>query len=269
MVRRLKSDVRELSGGFPNRQVVQIDIDGLPVDAAELALAIRLDDYRKMRERRLESATAFQQAAGALIIGHLQKRLLSSIEAFAKTLAVHRRSVDSALHSAQAAVEVPESLIDDLQLMDLEVDTVSDVAGDVEDTDELGEGILAEGNVEPVDIDEEVFNELVATATASTSDASEHDLRMALEGELALVGEMQAIAEADRYKPDRRIQKLVDWIGNNMCPGLQASDGQPALWNDTRVIIFTEYEDTRRYIEERLRGVISQTDRGRRPHRGL
>jgi len=257
MVRRLKSDVRELSGGFPNRRVVQIDIDDLPADAAELTLAMKLDDYRKIRERRLESATAFQQAAGALIIGHLQKRLLSSIEAFAKTLAVHRRSVDSALQSAQAAVEVPESLIDDLQLIDPEIESVADVAGDVEDTDELGE----ENLVGPSDVDEGAFNKLVATATASTSDASGNHLRMALEEELALVDEMQEIAEADRYKPDCRIQVLVDWIGENMCPALRASNGQPALWNDTRVIIFTEYEDTRRYIEERLRGSISHTDR--------
>ena len=261
MVRRLKSDVRELSGGFPNRRVVQIDIYDLPADAAELTLAMKLDNYRMIRERRLESATAFQQAAGALVIGHLQKRLLSSIEAFAKTLAVHRRNVDSALQSAQAAVEVPESLIDDFQLIDPEVDSVADVAGDVEHTDELGEENLPEGNVDPSDGDEDAFNKLVATATASTSDASGHDLRKALEEELTIVDAMRTIAEVDRYKPDRRIQELVDWIGKNMCSGLRASDGQPAFWNDTKVIIFIEYEDIRRYIEERLRGAISRTDR--------
>ena len=261
MVRRLKSDVRELSGGFPNRRVVQIDIEDLPADAAELTLAMKLDNYRKIRERRLESATAFQQAAGALVIGHLQKRLLSSIEGFAKTLAVHRRSVDSALQSAQAAAEVPESLIDDLQLIDSDADPFGGVLGDVNGTDEIGEENLPADNAESSDFDEEAFNELVATATASTSDASGHDLRKALEEELALVDEMQAIAEVDRYKPDHRIQVLVDWIGENMYPALRASNGQPALWNDTRVIIFTEYEDTRRYIEERLRGAISHTDR--------
>ena len=261
MVRRLKSDVRELSGGFPNRRVVQIDIDDLPADAAELTLAMKLDDYRKIRERRLESATAFQQAAGALIIGHLQKRLLSSIEAFAKTLAVHRRSVNSALQNAQASVEVPESLIDELQLIDPSVDSLADLGSDGGGSDELDEENVVADDGEHSDVDEDAFNKLVATATASTSDASGNHLRMALEEELALVDEMQAIAEVDRYKPDRRIQVLLDWIGVNMCPALRASNGHPALWNDTRVIIFTEYEDTLRYIEERLRGAISHTDR--------
>ena len=253
MVRRLKSDIRELSGGFPQRRVVQIDIGDLPAEAAELTLAIKLDDYRKMRERRLESATAFQQAAGALVIGHLQKRLLSSIEAFAKTLTVHRRSVDAALQSAQAAEDVPESLIDDLQLIDPDVDPIGD--------DELGEENLLADNAEPSDVDEAAFDELIATATASTSDASGHNLRKALEEELALVDEMYAIAEVDRYKPDRRIQAIIEWIVANMCPDLRETIDQPASWNDTRVIVFTEYEDTRRYIEEQLSGAISHTDR--------
>ena len=61
MVRRLKSDIRELSGGFPQRRVVQIDIDGLPADAAELTLADKLDDYRKVCERRLANALHFSR----------------------------------------------------------------------------------------------------------------------------------------------------------------------------------------------------------------
>ena len=261
MVRRLKSDIRELSGGFPQRRVVQIDIDGLPADAAELTLADKLDDYRKVRERRLANATAFQQAAGALVIGQLQKRLLSSIEAFAKTLAVHRRSIEAALQNARAAEEVPESLIDRLQLVDPDADLVSEVMSYVDDVVELAEENLPAEEADIPDPEEDALHELVDTATASTSDASEFDLREGLKGEIALVDEMREIAEADRYKSDRRIQVLVDWIGENMCPAMRASSGQPALWNDTRVIIFTEYEDTRRYIEERLRAAISHTDR--------
>ena len=257
MVRRLKSDIRELSGGFPQRRVVQIDIDGLPADAAELTLAGKLDDYRKVRERRLENATAFQQAASALVIGQLQKRLLSSIEAFAKTLAVHRRSIEAALQNARAAEEVPESLIDRLQLIDSDVDPVSDVMRDVE----LVEDNLLADEAEVPDPEEDALHQLVCTATASTSDASEFDLREALKKEIALVDEMREIAEVDRYKSDRRIQELVNWIDKNMCPGLQELSCQPASWNDIRVIIFTEYEDTRRYIEERLRAAISHTDR--------
>ena len=100
MVRRLKSDIRALEGGFPKRAVVQVDIDGLPLDAPELVLAAKLDAYRLEREKRLRDETRSRQAAGALVVGGLQKRLLSSIEAFARTLSVHRKSVERALEKA-------------------------------------------------------------------------------------------------------------------------------------------------------------------------
>jgi SNF2 family DNA or RNA helicase len=45
VVRRLKEDIREIQGGFPKRNVVQVTIDGLPEDAPELKLAQLLDQY--------------------------------------------------------------------------------------------------------------------------------------------------------------------------------------------------------------------------------
>ncbi len=93
MVRRLKDDIREVEGGFPKRKVVQVDIDGLPADAPELRLSALLDEYRQLREQRLKGETKRKQAAAGLLITGLQQRLLSSIEAFARTLRVHRRTV--------------------------------------------------------------------------------------------------------------------------------------------------------------------------------
>ena len=51
-----------------------------------------------------------------------------------------------------------------------------------------------------------------------------------------------------------------------MCPGVPAlgSRSQPASspqWNDRRVIIFTEYVDTKRYLEQQLRAAIAATER--------
>ena len=46
-----------------------------------------------------------------------------------------------------------------------------------------------------------------------------------------------------------------------MCPVALSSSGQSPGWNEKRVIIFTEYEDTRRYVERCLREAISHTDR--------
>ena len=93
MVRRLKDDLREIVGGFPKRHVVQVDVSGLPVDSPELRIAALLDQYRVLREERLAGETRRTQSASGLLITGLQQRLFSSIEAFAKTLAVHRKTV--------------------------------------------------------------------------------------------------------------------------------------------------------------------------------
>ena len=96
MVRRLKEDLRAAgTEGLPRREVVQLDLSGLPEDSPELVLPRLLQDYRELREQRLESSRATKTAAAAslLIITSLQKRLLSSIDAFARTLNVHRASI--------------------------------------------------------------------------------------------------------------------------------------------------------------------------------
>ena len=113
MVRRLKEDIREVlaGGGFPKRHVVQIDIDGLPPDAPELRLAALLDSYRQLREERLSGETRRNQAAAGLLITNLQQRLLSSIEAFSRTLRVHRKTVLRQWESSKAQSVLPEPTI--------------------------------------------------------------------------------------------------------------------------------------------------------------
>ena len=93
MVRRLKEDIRETQGGFPQRIVEPVVVDGLPEDAPELVLSVLLDEYRRLREERFRQAPTRQQSAAALLTVGLQQRLLSSIEAFARSLAVHRKTV--------------------------------------------------------------------------------------------------------------------------------------------------------------------------------
>ena len=95
MVRRLKEDIREVQGGFPRaRSSSAIVIDGLPHDAPELELSRLLDEYRTAREERFAQTSSRTQAAAGLLVVGLQQRLLSSIEAFARSLEVHRRTVE-------------------------------------------------------------------------------------------------------------------------------------------------------------------------------
>jgi len=95
MVRRLKQDLREIGDrDFPERQIIPIMIDNLPEDAPELTLAKLLQEYRTIREQRLKDAPKSQQNTAMLVITSLQKRLLSSIEAFSRTLKVHRQAIN-------------------------------------------------------------------------------------------------------------------------------------------------------------------------------
>jgi hypothetical protein len=86
MARRLKDDIREILGSFPKWHVVQITIDCLPADALELRISALLDGYRQIREQRLSAETERKRVPPGLLITNLQRRLLSSIEAFSRTL---------------------------------------------------------------------------------------------------------------------------------------------------------------------------------------
>ena len=89
MVRRLKEDIRAVQGGVPEprRRPASRSTD-LPDDAPELVLSRLLDEYRDARARSgSQAASSRTQAAAGLLVVGLQQRLLSSIEAFARSLA--------------------------------------------------------------------------------------------------------------------------------------------------------------------------------------
>jgi superfamily II DNA or RNA helicase len=249
MVRRLKDDLREVAGGFPKRVVKQMDIDGLPSDTPELRLSELLDQYRELREQRLKGETKRKQAAAALLISGLQQRLLSSIEAFARTLCVHRRTVQRHWEAAQAGKSEPEEKLVNPTLFAEGIDSDDDRA------------TLSE---EELQAEEEAQIEAATRATAgSLVDLSAREL---FAREQKLLDEMTEIAEAARWQPDARVRRLVDWIRENMCSGLpplgtEEPHGPPARWNDTRVIIFTEFDDTKRSLNDQLRAAIESTDR--------
>jgi hypothetical protein len=106
MVRRLKGDLRALGEPFPERVVEPVVIDHLPADAPELVLAGMLADYRTVRERRIAGLTAAQAARAQLAFVGLQRRLLSSIPAFARTLRVHLFALDRAIAGEQSSAAI-------------------------------------------------------------------------------------------------------------------------------------------------------------------
>jgi len=221
MVRRLKGELRRHIGSqIPERETIQVDLRDLPADAPELTLAEKLAEYGEILERRLASSSNRVKAAGKLVTISLQKRLLSSIEAFAKTLSVHRRN--AAKKQAKELGEAPQSAL----------------FGDDED--------LAEEQVTELEDLE------VARATKAGASA-EDDARAKV-----LLDEMTEIADRHRGTPDAKVRSLLEWIRAHQCPDLGK---RQAKWLPRRVLIFTEYADTKSYLVHQLGAAIAGSDR--------
>jgi SNF2 family DNA or RNA helicase len=233
MVRRLKDDLREIVGGFPKRHVVQVDVSGLPDDAPELRIATLLDQYRTLREERLAGENRRTQSASGLLITGLQQRLFSSIEAFARTLAVHRRTVKKQWEEALSAAAAAASY-----------DLLGQSIGPDDERAALSEEALSF----------EADAQMEAASIASIGPRRDQLAQSLFEREQRLLDGMTELAEKARSQPDGRVKKLKTWIESN-----QLKDGKD--WSDLRVIIFTEYDDTKRYLVNQLTALISGSDR--------
>ncbi|MGC8551527.1 MAG: DISARM system SNF2-like helicase DrmD [Phycisphaerae bacterium] len=253
MVRRLKEDIREVAGGFSKRQVVQLDLDGLSPESPELRLPDLLDEYRRTRELRLESDSRRSRSTSALLLTGLQQRLLSSIEAFARTLRVHRLTVQRHWEQWQSQTAgLPQSSsataggAPDPEGLWLDPVTADD------DRAELPEDLLGQ--------QEEAAIARASRDSAGTLESAESQRLFAREQQL--LEQMAAMADAARSNPDARIRRLLQWMNDHMCPGLTGAPAHRnrAVWNDLRIIIFTEFDDTKRYIERQLRSAIENTD---------
>ena len=72
---------------------------------------------------------------------------------------------------------------------------------------------------------------------------------------------MGEIAEANRNRPDPRIKLLATFLRTHLCPDLGEAR---AVWQPTRLLIFTDYVDTKRYLERQLRELLGDDDADRR-----
>lgn len=212
MVRRLKDDLRKMVGGFPERKIVEVEIDGLAADDPQLLLPKLLDDYRHAREDRLKDAAKSVQSASSLVLCSLQKRLLSSIEAFASTLKVHRDAFEAQAGRAAAAPPPLAQLKLDVSAPDADDDRAD----------------VPEDELQAVDS---------AALVAATRAAVGSGTKDAFAVERALLARMTEVAGAARGLADARVRHLVQWVKSHP---------------DQRVLIFTEYADTKRYLEKQL-----------------
>jgi SNF2 family DNA or RNA helicase len=225
MVRRLKSDIRLIAGGFPERVVEQIDIDGLPADAPELALCEMMDRYQALRVEQVKGEKIHIRNRSLIVFSHLQQRLLSSPEAFARTITKHAEGAERRFN--------PKAK---LQLITHGGDPDSEEASLDEDAQEA---LLAKelAKADPIE-------SLNAEATA-------------------ILEEMVQIANDARHLPDSKTLKLLQWIAAHQCSGI-AHNGHSAKegaeWTNIRVIIFTEWDASLTYLRNQLTHAFAGTD---------
>ena len=270
MVRRLKEDIRAEVGGFPERVVEPVIIDGLPDDAPELVLSRLLDEYRSLREQRFRTATARGRAAAGLLVIGLQQRLLSSIEAFAVSLVRHRKTVQRhwregvgtgkmangrrSRSQSEASGFLTTAGADDNVLETLGTE------GDHDDDQTLA------ADAQALEAEGEELQIEAANREAEASLGSDATAEQIWQQELRLLDRMQRVADAARTAPDAKTSRLIDWIRENLCPDLPPFGsrvvGEPPKWTNRRVLIFTENrEGTKRFLKKALETAIEGTDR--------
>ncbi len=251
MVRRLKEDIREVQGGFPRRIVVPEVIDGLPADAPELLLSRLLDEYRTAREERFASTSLRAQASAGLLVVGLQQRLLSSIEAFARSLKVHRATVAKQWEKGKvASAEAARGNERDEDIFTTAPDADDERSAWSPEEQEAEEAAAVEAVT------------TVAEAESPRDAMSQQRWRR----EQSILEKMEAIAETSRHTADAKVRRLIDWMRENLCLDLppfgKSSRGAAAKWNNRRILLFTENrEGTKRYLKEILEQAIMGTDR--------
>lgn len=226
MVRRLKSDLRTLGVGesYPERKVLagrlthrdghwEIEWPGASTlklgegHDAELVLSRKLAQYAEL--------VAPGSKKRQLVFINLQKRLLSSVEAFHRTLSVHAAT--------------------------------------------YGIGHLADEERESAEREDEEYGEsdelLERELDADVKDASA-EVQLELRAR-QLLEELVALSGSTRTGQEAKLLALLAWIRQHQC-----TLGPRAKWKPTRVIIFTEYGDTLRYLHQQLTAAFEGTDRG-------
>lgn len=230
MVRRLKADLRLLDpASFPERLVEPVRLDGLPPETPELTLASMLADYESLRELRVGRLPAKERAQARLVFSGLQQRLLSSVAAFARTLEAHRRGME---RKATTAGAIAAEQFAGQSLLDAD-DATSPLLND-------------DAHAEALAQEEERLAELASNV--GPSEPSQ------IEQEKAAVDAMLAIARRHAGQADERAQWIIQWIRDNCLAG--------EAWNDRRLLIFTEYEDTRRWLQKQLLVHLDDVDIG-------
>lgn len=262
MVRRLKRDLQDAAlGKFPKRHVVRVALR----EVGEGVVArydqgpdvpLRTLDERGLPELRLAQMLAEYTALerpkrgpGTYVFINLQKRLLSSIEAFHRTLEAHiarlqDRFGPDVLNAAAAELAPPASPRGPRG--------ADHAPGDREP---LTAAPAGEGTTRDAEEDE------LDRAIDAQAEVGTRALKPLGPRARELLRETLALSARVRYEPDAKALTLLEWIRSNLCADVglgrsrRPSTGGSS-WAPRRLIVFTEYADTKRYLTQILQSAV-------------
>ena len=212
MVRRLKSELVSELDGKPRFHPRQIVPLAVAYTEAERHAHSLLQRYTRLR--RVHTADATEHTASEFVLKLLKKRLFSSPAAFAHTLAQHRESVSAGAKQPpqRSRFDRPSPGILRALLASAEQEYEDDAG-----FDEANESALKNST--------RLFSPLTPE-------------------EEGLLAQLFLWAEEASRRQDSKAAALIQWLHETLRPGGQ--------WNDQRVILFTEYRDTQKWLQTLL-----------------
>lgn len=198
--------------GFPERKIEPIEV---PYTDDERQAYQMLKQYGELRLKTAEAAGGEgARLAEKFVLTLLKKRLFSSPAAFAETLAVHRQTI--------SGLKEKKSIRPTDRVLRRAIDEVDAEHGDEAEQEQVTTDALA------------------AAARAGLRPTDD---------QVKLLDDLQRWAERARGRSDSKAETFLSWLDDIVRP--KGADGE-RRWSDDRVIVFTEYRDTQRWLQERL-----------------
>lgn len=211
--------VRRLKRELPPRwdgtpRFAQRQLAAIPVDYSEAEKHANQLLNDYTIKRRKEAKDKIELYATEFVLKLLKKRLFSCPAAFLSTLQQHQISLESAQRQSRQNLGKTNAGILRRQLEEMEEEFADDA------------------------LYEESTEDAIVTTTRL--------FRALTSREREILNELQTWAETASRRPDSKAQELLNWIGTQIRPN--------GKWSTQRVIIFTEYRATQKWLHDLLAG---------------
>ncbi|MGC4761249.1 DISARM system SNF2-like helicase DrmD [Micromonospora sp. DT46] len=215
MVRRLKSELPPRWDGsprFPARHLAYLEVDYPDAESHAHELLSR---YAASRRANADGRAG--EIAADFVTTLLKRRLFSSPKAFAETVETHLATMTARDHAASGEPARGAERLAGEKVLQPVIDRLAETAED---------------------------DAAYGSAEADALTAVRHYAAPLSAEERVLLGELRTWARSAQDRPDAKLAALHRWLDPIVRP-----DGE---WQPERVIIFTEYRDTQRWLHERL-----------------